>query len=154
MTTATSAEPSMKSCFIEIIDPNSQRENSLPEWIECYIVTNIDCKICEPLARELNIWQREFTTRHSGPTSPTTSSSPSSVDDYSTEFPKIDHLKRIRRRPATADEIEVRNKFEEAKVRRQQQQDELAATSITIVNEATNGSNTNSKSSSTPSFSS
>ncbi|KAL7430186.1 hypothetical protein ACHAXH_001555 [Discostella pseudostelligera] len=110
----------MRSCFIEIIDPNSQKEHELPEWIDCYIVTNIDCKICEPLARELNKWQRECTTRHGGPTSSTISSSPPSVDDNFTDFPKIEHLKRIRRRPATSDEIELRNKSEEAKLRRQQ----------------------------------
>lgn len=97
-----------ESCFIEVIHQHSQKQRELPEWIDCFIATNIDRKMCEPLTRELNNWQRDFTARYGGP--PPTSSV---INSY-TDFPRIDHLKRIRRRPATSYEIELRKKSEEA----------------------------------------
>ncbi len=89
----TTSVPASRSCFIEIINQNSRKEHQLPEWIDCYVVTNVDRRICEQLSRELNNWQRDFAAF---------------VVDNSFSFPRIDHLKRIRRRPATTDEIELR----------------------------------------------
>ena len=83
--------------------------------------------MCEPLTRELNNWQRDFTTRHGG-TSPT-----SSVINSFTDFPRIDHLKRIRRRPATAYEVELRKKSEQAILLLLREEEEATATAAVAV---------------------
>lgn len=92
----------------------------MPEWIECYVLVNIDPKCCGPLARDLNaVLPLRIPTQPSrGSASADTTPPPplgasdKPPDSVSSSFPKTDHLKRIRRRPATADEISSREASE------------------------------------------
>ena len=97
---------STDNCFIEII--HNPPEEILPEWIECYIIENLDPKCCGPLARDLNaILPLRIPTQ----TNDVQSSPPSCIakeHDTTILFPNTEHLKRIRRRPATDEEVRSR----------------------------------------------
>ena len=129
----TTSVPASRSCFIEIINQNSRKEHQLPEWIDCYVITNVDRRICEQLSRELNNWQRDFAAF---------------VVDNSFGFPRIDHLKRIRRRPATTDEIELRDKSEQV-TPREKKEAEAGGNEISVIANETNGSKQGSNNDST-----
>jgi hypothetical protein len=130
--TMTSVTTASKS-FIEIINQNSQKDHQLPEWIDCYVVTNVDRRSCEPLSRELNNWQRDFAAF---------------VFDNSIDFPRIDHLKRIRRRPATTNEIELREKSEKVTLR-EKKEVAVGGNDISAIANKTNGSKQGSNNDST-----
>lgn len=91
------------NCFIEIDGPQPEEE-ALPEWIECYVIENIEPKFCGPLARDLNavLPLRKPATSASRALSATgVVPPPPAADelmDDASSFPKTDHLKRIRRR--------------------------------------------------------
>lgn len=110
------------SCFIEIESPRTKEEEAPlpPERIECRVLVDIDPRKCGSLARDLNA---VLPLRGSpGVSASASASSRASADDgdgtvASTSMisvaggsllPMTDHLKRIRRRPATADEIKSR----------------------------------------------
>jgi len=99
---------STDNCFIEII--HNPPEEILPEWIECYIIENLDPKCCGPLARDLNaILPLRIQTQTNNVQS--TTPSPSCITeehDTTILLPNTEHLKRIRRRPATDEEIQSR----------------------------------------------
>jgi len=99
---------STDNCFIEII--HKPPEEVLPEWIECYIIKNLDPKCCGPLARDLNtILPLRIQTQTNNVQSTTPSSSCITEEhDTTILFPNTEHLKRIRRRPATDEEIQSR----------------------------------------------
>ena len=102
-------------CFIEIEAPKP-KEDILPERIECYVLENISPKSCGPLTRDLNfvLPLRRPTSTSSSSSEPKNGVPPASpfvedgCSDADASFPKVDHLKRIRRRPATAEEISFR----------------------------------------------
>ncbi|KAL9186955.1 hypothetical protein ACHAXT_010675 [Thalassiosira profunda] len=98
------------SGFVEIESPPTGEEEPPPERIECYVLTNIEPRCCGPLARDLNFilpLRCDDTSR-----APSSSQPPRIANEYASadEFPRTDHLKRIRRRPATEDEIRARSK--------------------------------------------
>ena len=103
------SSPSPKeNCIIEIDGPPSQEE-ALPEWIECYVIEDIEPKLCGPLARDLNAVLPLRKPRASS-ASPRASSAAATGSDATPSFgadgaadPRTDHLKRIRRR-RSADE--------------------------------------------------
>ena len=98
---------STDNCFIEII--YKPPEKVLPEWIECYIIENLDPKCCGPLARDLNaILPLRIPSQTNDVQSTSTSSRITKEHDTATLFPNTEHLKRIRRRPATDEEIQSR----------------------------------------------
>ena len=101
---------------IENTCSKESEDEALPEWIDCYVVTNIDPRCCGPLARELNalLPLRSISTHTSTVSdgSPSTHNGEFQLIDSTATFPKTDHLKRIRRRPATADEIADKMKEE------------------------------------------
>ena len=99
---------STDNCFIEII--HNPPEEILPEWIECYIIENLDPKCCGPLARDLNaILPLRIQTQTNNVQSTTPSSSCITEEhDTTILLPNTEHLKRIRRRPATDEEIQSR----------------------------------------------
>ena len=97
---------STDNCFIEII--HNPPEEVLPEWIECYIIKNIDPQCCGPLARDLNaILPLRIPTQTNNVQSSSTSCI-AKEHDTTILFPNTEHLKRIRRRPATDEEIQSR----------------------------------------------
>lgn len=88
--------------FVEVVAPVA-RSVSSPEWIECYVLKDIDPKMCGTLVRDLNsvLPLRGGTNDDSSIIGDVSSSSEN-------KFPSMNHLKRIRRRPATIDEIHNR----------------------------------------------
>ena len=96
---------STDNCFIEII--HKPYEEVFPEWIECYIIENLDPKCCGPLARDLNAI---LPLRISTQTNNVQSTTPSCITEEhdTTIFPNTEHLKRIQRRPATDKEVRSR----------------------------------------------
>ncbi|KAL7495277.1 hypothetical protein ACHAWT_003721 [Skeletonema menzelii] len=100
--------------FIEIESP--EMEEVLPEWIDCYIIENIDPTICGPLSKDLS---SILPLR-----CPATTSGKSSIEinkSSATQFPKTDHLKRTRRRAATESEINLRANSNGLRTHQQQQ---------------------------------
>lgn len=95
------------SCFVEIDDPRPPLagEEAPPERIECYVLADVDPKRCGPLARELNA---ALPLRTSGTASHTPIDGTGGPDD-DVSFQRTDHLKRIRRRSATAEELSARS---------------------------------------------
>lgn len=87
--------------FIEI--ESTETEETLPDWIECYIIENIDPTICGPLSKDLSsILPLRCPETKSDKSSTDTSTS------STTQFPRTDHLKRTRRRAATEHELNLR----------------------------------------------
>ena len=87
--------------FVEVVAPVAPSVSS-PEWIECYVLKDIDPKMCGTLVRDLN----SVLPLRGG-----TNDDSSIVGDVSSsenKFPSMNHLKRIRRRPATIDEMHNR----------------------------------------------
>jgi hypothetical protein len=76
---------------------------SAPEWIECYVLKDIDPRMCGTLVRELNA-----VLPLRGRTNDDSSITLGDVSSTENRFPSMNHLKRIRRRPATIDEIRNR----------------------------------------------
>lgn len=74
--------------FVEVVAQAAPSVSS-PEWIDCYVLTDIDPKICGALVRDLNA-----VLPLRGGTN----------DTSILKSPSMDHLKRIKRRHATADE--------------------------------------------------
>lgn len=109
-----SSTSTRSNCFIEI---HCQKEDdNLPEWIECYVIENINPQSCGPIARDLNaILPLRIPTTSSASNDASTTDhksvdkEPASVVLSVNNFPNTDHLKRIRRRPATADEIQAKS---------------------------------------------
>jgi len=98
---------STDNCFIEII--HNPPEEVLPEWIECYIIKNLDPQCCGPLARDLNaVLPLRIPTHTNVQSSSPSSSSITEEHDTTMLFPNTEHLKRIRRRPATDEEVRSR----------------------------------------------
>lgn len=91
--------------FIEIENEPTNDTAPLPDWIECYVLVNIDPKCCGPLARELNAL---LPLRHIDPSTTSSDSLVVGTSDDTVSKPNTEHLKRIRRRPATDDEIKAR----------------------------------------------
>lgn len=87
--------------FIEIQKPKEVA--TLPERIDCYILVNIDPKCCGTLAKDLNAI---LPLRSSGQSDGNTITGVLSQEVHQ-HTPITDHLKRIRRRPATAGEIDA-----------------------------------------------
>lgn len=88
--------------FVEILQPKEL--STFPERIDCYILVNIDPKCCGALARDLN-----FILPLRGCTDQSFENK-CNVDpqvEQQHQIPSIEHLKRIRRRPATANELEA-----------------------------------------------
>ena len=96
-----SAEMTPEEWFLEILQPKDVP--SLPERIDCYILINIDPKCCGALARDLNYMLP--LRRGADQSSENQFSSDSLVKQQ--QIPITEHLKRIRRRPAMANEIEA-----------------------------------------------
>lgn len=80
--------------FVEVVAQAAPSVSS-PEWIDCYVLTDIDPKLCGALVRGLNA-----VLPLRGGTN--------DVDTSILESPSMDHLKRIKRRHATVDEIHNR----------------------------------------------
>jgi len=111
----SSSDPSPASCrrccFVEIVHPDPTPPPE--EWIDCYVMTDVDPKSCGSLARDLNA---SLPLRGSvGGTAATSDATTASAtagndddDDDAPPLPRTDHLKRIRRRPATAVEMRAR----------------------------------------------
>lgn len=111
------------NCFIEI--HCQKEEGNLPEWIECYVIENINPQSCGPIARDLNAI---LPLRMPTPTPSSASADASTTDHKSVDkeptlsvisgnnFPNTDHLKRIRRRPATANEIQAKSLKEDIEI--------------------------------------
>jgi len=97
---------STDNCFIEII--HNPPEEILPEWIECYIIENLDPKYCGPLARDLNAILPLRISTQTNDVQSTSSSCIVKEHDTTILFPNTEHLKRIRRRPATDEEVRSR----------------------------------------------
>jgi len=97
---------STDNCFIEII--HNPPEEILPEWIECYIIENLDPQCCGPLARDLNAILPLRISTQTNDVQSTSSSCITEGHDTTIIFPNTEHLKRIRRRPATDEEIQCR----------------------------------------------
>ena len=76
---------------------------SAPEWIECYVVKDIDPRMCGTLVRDLNA-----VLPLRGRTNDDSSITLGDVSSTENKIPSMNHLKRIRRRPATIDEIHNR----------------------------------------------
>jgi hypothetical protein len=90
------SQKSSDLCFIEIQQP--KEIINAPDRIDCYVLVNIDPEYCGSLARELNAIL------------PLRSKSPDGNTDellgQQQRYPTTEHLKRIRRRPASVNEIE------------------------------------------------
>lgn len=98
MATCDVGQSTPSCCFVEIDDPKSE-EDSLPDWIDCYVIVNIDPKYCGSLARDLNFILPLRST--------TPQPTPSTSDGHgaaAAAFPKTEHLRRIRRRMAASGE--------------------------------------------------
>ena len=91
---------------MEILGP--EEDNAPPEWIECYVISNLEPKFCGPLARDLNAILPLRISSPSSNSDDDASSRPITDDEHVCIFPNTDHLKRIRRRPATDDEMRAR----------------------------------------------
>mmetsp|Transcript_17265 Transcript_17265/g.34498 ORF Transcript_17265/g.34498 Transcript_17265/m.34498 type:complete len:479 (-) Transcript_17265:30-1466(-) len=96
MVTMACSNSSTADWFIEIESPDA--EEVLPEWIECYIIENIDPTICGPLSKDLSAILPLRSPLSSAETNASTTN----------QFPKTDHLKRARRRAATENEVKLR----------------------------------------------
>ena len=93
------------ACFVEIRAPVPEQEPP-PEWIECYIVADLDPKKCGSFAKALNaILPLRSASDREAPRS--------SVGGLGHSSPPrlhgTDHLKRVRRRPATDEELRSRH---------------------------------------------
>lgn len=102
------------SCFVEIESPPTGDEEAPPERIECCVLSNIEPRCCGPLARDLNALlplRCDDTSR-----APMASAKSDVANETASvdSFPTTDHLKRIRRRPATDDEILARAKADDS----------------------------------------
>ena len=86
--------------FIEI--QQHKEETNFPEHIDCYILVNIDPKCCGSLARDLNAI---LPLRGVAQSIDNTDDVP--VEKDKVKLPATDHLKRIRRRAATVDELDL-----------------------------------------------
>ncbi len=97
----SSSDSSINDWFIEI--ESTETEETPPEWIECYIIENIDPTICGPLSKDLSsiLPLRCHTTTSDKSSAETSASS-------TTQYPRTDHLKRTRRRAATEHELNLR----------------------------------------------
>ncbi|EJK70434.1 hypothetical protein THAOC_08209 [Thalassiosira oceanica] len=93
------------ACFVEIQAPVPEQEPP-PEWIECYIVSDLDPKKCGSFAKALNA----LLPLRSASDRETPQSSAEGLDDCPPTWrrPRTDHLKRVRRRPATDQELTSR----------------------------------------------
>jgi hypothetical protein len=109
------------SYFVEIVQPDPEsHETRRHEWIECYVLTDVDPKSCGALARDLNAALPLRAGRRGGngndddvvlvpPGSDDGSSPPPPTSPgVPPPLPNMDHLKRIRRRAATSDELFAR----------------------------------------------
>lgn len=92
---------SSEDWFIEVECPEA--EEILPEWIDCYIIENIDRTICGPLSKDLSA-----ILPLRCPATSNKSSMAASIISNATKFAKTDHLKRTRRRAATEEELRLR----------------------------------------------
>ena len=82
--------------FIEIQQP--KEVTTLPDRIDCYVLVNIDPKCCGSLARDLNtILPLRGSSQYADEV----------IGDVQRTFPVTEQLKRIRRRPATAEELKL-----------------------------------------------
>ena len=102
-----------RCCFVEIVHPDPTPPPE--DWIHCYVMTDVDPKSCGSLARDLNAFLPlrgsvggTATTSDATTPSATAGDDDDDDDDDSPPLPRTDHLKRIRRRPATADEMRAR----------------------------------------------
>lgn len=100
--------------FIEIKQP--KEITTLPERIDCYILVNIDPKCCGPLARELNAVLPLRSATSSSDIEPSADGSAIVEPNKQQQFPITDHLKRIRRRPASAEDITKQIKQDTRKI--------------------------------------
>ena len=100
LNTRTRPKMALDDWFIEI--QQQKQENNLPEHIDCYILVNIDPKCCGNLARDLNAI---FPLRDVGQSIDNTDDIP--IKSEEVKLPATSHLKRIRRRAATVDELEL-----------------------------------------------
>ena len=87
--------------FIEVECPEA--EELLPEWIDCYVIENIDRTICGPLSKDLSA-----ILPLRCPATSNKASMAASIISNATKFAKTDHLKRTRRRAATEEELRLR----------------------------------------------
>ncbi len=97
--------------FIEL--ESTETEETLPEWIECYIIENIDPTICGPLSKDLS---SILPLRCPGTKSD--KSSTETITLSTTQYPKTDHLKRTRRRAATEHELNLRANSDNAPIQK------------------------------------
>ena len=95
--------------FIEIESPET--EEMLPDWIDCYIIENIDPTSCGPLSKDLSaiLPLRRPTTKSEKSYTETNELS-------ATHFPRMDHLKRTRKRAATENELKLRSNAQSQKL--------------------------------------
>ena len=97
-----SCSNSSDDCFVEIESP--EVEELMPEWIDCYVIENIDRTICGPLSKDLSA----ILPLRCPATSSKSSAEADDMLSNACQFPRTDHLKRTRRRAATDDEIKAR----------------------------------------------
>ncbi|KAL7552307.1 hypothetical protein ACHAWF_015541 [Thalassiosira exigua] len=92
--------------FVEVEAPRPKEEEALPDRIDCCVLPNVDPRSCGPLARALNavLPLRRATNESDGEVG----SAEPGRGGRGAGLPRTDHLKRIRRRPASADEVESR----------------------------------------------
>lgn len=127
--TRMSCSTSNDDWFIEIESPD-EAEEVLPEWIDCYIIENIDPTICGPLSKDLSsILPLRCHATTSGKSSAETHTS------SATQFPKTDHLKRTRRRAATESEINLRANLNGARIHQRQQSSSSSLTNEDVKSE-------------------
>ena len=88
--------------FVEILQPKEL--STFPERIDCYILVNIDPKCCGALARDLNFI---LPLRGGTEQSFENKCNEDPLVEQPQQMPSVEHLKRIRRRPATANELEA-----------------------------------------------
>ena len=93
------------ACFVEIRAPVPEQEPP-PEWIECYIISDLDPKRCGSFAKALNAILPLRSASDRG----TPRSSAEGLDHHPPprRIPGTDHLKRVCRRPATDEELRSR----------------------------------------------
>jgi hypothetical protein len=110
-----------RCCFVEIVHPPPPPSSTTPprpeEWIDCYVMPDVDPKSCGALARDLNSalpLRGPPPPSEDGATAPTAAAAAAAdgggvdVDAPPPLPPRTDHLKRIRRRPATVHEMRAR----------------------------------------------
>ena len=78
--------------FIEIESP--EEEELLPEWIDCYVIEDIDRALCGPLSKDLSaILPLRCPAAN--------------MTSNAIQFPRTDHLKRTRRRKASSSMLKI-----------------------------------------------